>query len=143
MDLDTPSAPVIGKERLLRDRNSQLSVPAKSFKDVLELLHVVQREQAKWKTAAAAKPHHPRVSHAGADPLQQRSQRAESEGYNAFKCGIQAGLLPCLGRDWASHNHAKSSYLTILLVIYSRKGAGRRCVQYWTSHMLDFGHMKP
>ena len=76
MDLDTTSAPVIGKERLLRDRNSQLSLPAKSFKDVLELLRVAQVEQAKWKSAAAAKPHHPRVCHPSAK-LQQSSQRAE------------------------------------------------------------------
>ena len=81
MDLDMTSAPVIGKERLLRDRNSQLSVPAKSFKDVLELLHVAQREQTKWKMAAAAKPHHPRVSHAAAELQQQRSQSVGLEGY--------------------------------------------------------------
>lgn len=53
--LDAAPGPLLGRERSLRDRNSQLSVPSKSFKQVLELLHMAQREHASWKNAAKAK----------------------------------------------------------------------------------------
>ena len=53
--LEPAPAPLVGKERQLRDRNSQLSIPNKSFKQVLELLHMAQREHASWRNAAKAK----------------------------------------------------------------------------------------
>ena len=43
-----------GKERQLRDRNSQLSVPGKSFERVLEILKVLQHDQVRRDQAAQA-----------------------------------------------------------------------------------------
>ena len=45
---------LLGKERQLRDRNSQMTIHGKSFKRVLDLLGIAQREQARWKGGPAA-----------------------------------------------------------------------------------------
>lgn len=50
---------MIGRERQLRDRNDQMRVPLKSFKDVLSIIKIAQDQHAarqKQAAKAALKP---------------------------------------------------------------------------------------
>ena len=52
--LGPKAGPVIGRERQLRDRNDQMRVPGKSFKDVVGIIKIAEdqhaaRQQAKSK----------------------------------------------------------------------------------------------
>lgn len=54
---DAKLAPVIGRERQLRDRNDQMRVPNKSFKDVLSIIKIAQDQHAaRQKQASKAPP---------------------------------------------------------------------------------------
>lgn len=46
----TEHAALVSKERILRDRNSQLSLPGKDFKSVLEILAILNREEEAAKS---------------------------------------------------------------------------------------------
>ncbi len=63
---------ILAQERQLRDRNSQLMVPGKTFKRVLDILAKVQATQAAADARPApAKPHasaHPRHTHVHPPP---------------------------------------------------------------------------
>ena len=46
----------MGRERSLRDRNSQMSVPAKSFKDVLQIIEMAENEYRRREKQRKAQP---------------------------------------------------------------------------------------
>lgn len=55
---EAKAGPVIGRERQLRDRNDQMRVPGKSFKDVLGIIKIAEdqhtaRQKAKSSHKAA------------------------------------------------------------------------------------------
>ena len=49
------TVPLVCKERILRDRNSQLSIPGKSFKAVVDILGIIRREEEAAKQRAKTK----------------------------------------------------------------------------------------
>ena len=56
------AGPIIGRERQLRDRNDQMRVPWKNFKDVVDIIKIAEKQHAARQQAKSKnKPPPPKV----------------------------------------------------------------------------------